>query len=93
MGRLLLLAVALLGLAAPALAEDGHEAWLRYHALPAAQIARYAPQAATLVIGQSSSTLDAAAKELRLGIAGLLRRTPVSARAIADGAVVIGTPA
>lgn len=94
MGRIFLLTLVLFDLAAPAMAEDGHEAWLRYHALSKAQIARYAPMTATLVTGTSSLTLDAAAAELRLGISGLLRRTPGSARAVStDGAVVIGTPA
>ena len=94
MGRLLL-TVLLFGLAAPvgARAEDGHEAWLRYRPLPAAQIAHYAPQAATLVTGKASPTLDTAVKELRLGIFGLLGKTPrASASAAADGAIVIGTP-
>jgi alpha-glucuronidase len=81
-------------LASQAMAEDGHEVWLRYHPLPAPQAARYAPLTGTLVTGRPSPTLDAAAKELRLGISGLLRRMPVNAQRVTrDGAVVIGTPA
>jgi len=94
MGRLLTWLL-LFGLAAPvgARAEDGHEAWLRYHPLPAAQRARYAPQAPVLVTGRASPTLDAAVKELRLGISGLLGKAPrASASVAADGAIVIGTP-
>ena len=91
--RRLLLTVLLLGLAVPARAEDGHEAWLRYHPMPAAQIARYAPKTVALVTGKASPTLDAAAKELRAGFSGLLQKTPRGGASVtADGAVVIGTP-
>jgi alpha-glucuronidase len=76
------------------MAEDGHEVWLRYHALPTAQAARYLPFTVTLVTGRHSPTLDAAAKELDQGISGLLRRAPAARAGVsADGAVVIGTPA
>jgi alpha-glucuronidase len=92
--RALGVALALICFGGAARAEDGHEAWLRYHALPAGQIARYAPMTVTLVAGRASPTLDAAARELRLGLSGLLRKAPASARAVsADGAVVIGTAA
>jgi alpha-glucuronidase len=93
MGRVFLAAIFVV-FAGRAMAEDGHEVWLRYHALPTAQAAQYLPLTTTLVAGRPSPTLDAAAKELRQGIAGLLRRAPAARERVSSGgAVVIGTPA
>src|SRR6185312_6183851 len=86
-GLVLLLALG----ANAAKAEDGHEAWLRYHALPAAQIARYAPLIGSVQTGRASPTLDAAARELTAGITGLLGQVP--GKGGGEGAVMIGTPA
>jgi alpha-glucuronidase len=80
-------------LAAPAaLAEDGHELWLRYVPLPADCRAQ-ARAAATALVGPSPSPQLAAAKaELERGLSGLLGAPVASAESVQDGAVVFGTP-
>ena len=89
----ILLALVLIAIAAPARAEDGYEAWLRYRPLDAALLTRTAPAATALITGRSSPTLDVAAKELRTGLGAMLGRPLPSAAAAQDGAIIIGTPA
>jgi alpha-glucuronidase len=80
-------------LAAPvsAFAEDGYDLWLRYKPVEARWLAPYRAANTVLVTGTSSPTLDAARDELVRGLAGLLGR-PQKTGAVADGALLIGTP-
>jgi alpha-glucuronidase len=87
-----LAAAVLLLLAVPARAEDGYDLWLRYRPMEAAAQAQYRPLASVIVCEGGSPSLDAAKSELTQGLSGLLG-TPVATGALADGAVVIGTPA
>ena len=80
-------------LTAPVRAEDGYDLWLRYRPMEAQAQARYRPSATAVVAPKASSpTLEAAKAELTRGLSGLLDK-PVAAQELADGAVVIGTPA
>jgi len=87
-----LAATFLLLLAAPARAEDGYDLWLRYRPMETGALAQYRPLASVIVSEGASPSLEAAKAELTQGLSGLLDR-PVRAGAVADGAVVIGTPA
>jgi alpha-glucuronidase len=70
--RLRLVCAALLSLSATAAqAEDGYDLWLRYRPVEAHLRAAYAPRATAVVQTAHSPTLDAAAKELRRGLAGM----------------------
>jgi alpha-glucuronidase len=91
MFRFLVTALLML-LAVPAYAEDGYDLWLRYRPMEAGALAQYRPLAAGIVSEGASPTLDTAKAELIRGLSGLLDK-PVAAGALADGAVVIGTPA
>jgi alpha-glucuronidase len=84
-----------LALGSAALAEDGHDLWLRYRLLPKADRASYGAQAHRIVAGETESpTLDAALGELERGLEGLIGAAPTSASDVdADGSIVIGTPA
>jgi len=81
--------VTLPALTSPVRAEDGYDLWLRYRPIEA--VAQYRPLATVIVSEGASPSLDAAKAELTRGLSGLLDK-PVSAGAVADGAVVIGTP-
>ena len=86
------LSISLLLLAFPAngaAAEDGYDLWLRYRPVEAQWRAAYAPRARAIFLRSHSPTLDAAAAELRRGIAGLLERAP--ATGMMDGAIVLAT--
>jgi len=83
---------ALLLLTIPARAEDGYDLWLRYRPMEAAAQARYRPLATAIVSEGNSPSLEAAKRELTQGLSGLLAK-PVGAGSVADGAVVMGTPA
>jgi len=85
-------AALLLLLTVPAYAEDGYDLWLRYRPMEASALAQYRPLATAIVSEGASPSLDAAKSELTRGLSGLLDK-PVGAGAVADGAVVIGTPA
>jgi len=92
--RNVMLALLLLcGGAGVAQAEDGYELWLRYRPVEATARASYLAAARTLVGGTSSPTLDAAQGELRRGLTGLLGRPQATGTAVADGALLYGTPA
>jgi alpha-glucuronidase len=75
--------------------EDGYDLWLRYRALSASpRRSEYRRALARLVVQASSPTLDAARDELVKGLGGLLGVVPsVDQRVIADGSIVLGTPA
>jgi len=85
-------AALLLLLIVPTYAEDGYDLWLRYRPVEASALAQYRPLATAIVSEGASPSLDAAKSELTRGLSGLLDK-PVGAGAVADGAVVIGTPA
>jgi len=76
-------------------AEDGYRLWMRYDQLPD-NATRYYRDRVTNVIGSTkSSTLDAARKELMIGVSGLLNRplpSPASNAEPTDGSVIAGTP-
>src|SRR6187549_4257915 len=59
-------AASLLAIASPARAEDGYRLWLRYPEIPAAT--------STVEVEKSSPMIDAAAAELRRGLAGRVAR-------------------
>ncbi|KQM29036.1 alpha-glucuronidase [Sphingomonas sp. Leaf11] len=75
---------------APARAEDGYDLWLRYRTLPAPQAAAVAAKATVVVRDEQDATIAHAAAELERGLSGLTGRQ-VSAGAMADGAILIGT--
>jgi len=80
--------------AAPALAEDGYDLWLRYQPLPAQLAKQYRDVGAQLVAPEQTDTQRVARQELVRGLKGLLGREPAtSARVQRDGALVVGTPA
>ncbi len=85
----------LLSLSCIAHAEDGYDLWLRYQPVESPQtLAAYRSRATQIVAEPGSPTLQAAERELSLGLTGLLAgKVPVSRTVIANGAVVIGTPA
>jgi alpha-glucuronidase len=74
-------------------AEDGYELWLRYHPMEQTALTEYRPLASELVTGTSSPTLDAARDELVHGLGGLLNEAVPVKETVADGAILIGTPA
>jgi len=91
----------LLALAAPAAAaapsqavEDGYELWLRYRSLPAAAQAQMrAVSSAVFLGGDASPMLQAAAGELKRGVAQMSGREPALTQELRDGALVLATPA
>ena len=88
------LLLAVMAHAAAAQVEDGYELWLRYRALPAAAQAQMRSLSAALVVpGAGSPMLQAAAGELRRGVAQMSGREPPLARDFRDGALVLATPA
>ena len=82
----------LLSLTLPVRAEDGYDLWLRYRAMETSAQSQYRPLAGVIVSQGASPTLDAARAELIKGLSGLLDK-PIGAGPVADGAIVIGTPA
>ncbi|HUO01143.1 MAG TPA: alpha-glucuronidase family glycosyl hydrolase, partial [Rhizomicrobium sp.] len=81
----------LLAMVAPLHAETGYELWLRYKPVEPQYKGQYAVPA--LVAGQSSPTIDAALRELRRGLSGMLGAVPAPENAVsADGTLVVGTP-
>lgn len=93
MKRFLIGAFALL-FAVSARAEDGYDLWLRYKPVEKSYLATYRAEAASLVAGGASPTLDAAKDELVRGLSGMLGRAPAAAQSVAtNGAIIFGTPA
>ncbi|MCW3847421.1 alpha-glucuronidase [Sphingomonas sp. LB-2] len=86
--------MAALAIPGQANAEDGYDLWLRYRPIEPARHIVYDGFTALLVVEGRSPTLDAAARELQMGIGGMLgHRMPLVPGVVADGAIVIGTPA
>ncbi|EGF91494.1 alpha-glucuronidase [Asticcacaulis biprosthecium C19] len=76
----------------PLKGEDGYDLWLRYRPVEAAKISDYKTRSSVIVTAKSP-TLDAAASELQRGLGGMLGATPPNSSTIADGAIVLVTPA
>ncbi|GAB2970853.1 alpha-glucuronidase family glycosyl hydrolase [Mucilaginibacter puniceus] len=77
-----------------ALAEDGYRLWLRYDRIAdKALYNQYRQSITQLVFPGNSETLQAAQKELGMGLNGLLQlELPLEANATKGGALVVGTP-
>ncbi len=92
--KLLSFLVVLLAIPGGARAEDGYDLWLRYRAVEPQWHRAYDPVAALLVAEGRGATLDAATRELQDGVKGMLgHKLPLVPAVVADGAIVIGTPA
>jgi len=75
-------------------AEDGYRLWLRYNAIDDAQILQqYRQQITGIACSTATATLQAANKELRTGLQGLLAKKISNQVSITTGTVVAGTPA
>ena len=73
--------------------EDGYKLWLRF-APPGAIAARYRPSLGQVVVEGSSPTAGIIRAELTAGTAAMFgAAVPVVQQGVADGALVIGTPA
>jgi alpha-glucuronidase len=89
-----LLAFSLLCGGAAASAETGYDLWLRYVAVSdPARLTEYRSTLTSLVVEGASPTLDAARRELRGGLKGLLSlEVPESADLKGKGSLILGTP-
>ncbi|RZA02667.1 MAG: alpha-glucuronidase [Sphingobacteriaceae bacterium] len=78
-----------------AFAEDGYRLWLRYDKITdKALYNQYRQSITQLVFPGNSETLQAAQKELGMGLNGLLQlELPLEANATKSGALIVGTPA
>ena len=96
--RIALALACLLGLAGPALAEDGYDLWLRYPKVEARYMTAYrAANAHIITPNRTSATLTAAGDELSRGLSGLLGRPQDMLGGgdtilYGDGDVLFGTP-
>ncbi len=79
---------ALLAATAPARAEDGYDLWLRYRPLATRKAANLARLAGSIERRGDTSTLRAAADELRRGLSGLSNHAVVES---AQGNIVLAT--
>ena len=88
--RYLLLALALFIMNSSVEAEDGYQAWLRYHQLKDKKLLEsYRSNATSVVLADTSPTLKVAAEELIRGVSGLLGlKIQVSKSVVNDGAVI-----
>src|SRR5262249_37156718 len=79
--------------AVPAFAENGHDAWLRYAALPPAAAARAGAEVPRTIYRLGAEVqLARAEDELRKGVQGMLGRPLDPARTLPPtGAIVVGT--
>ena len=92
--RALGLALLLALLPAWAMAEDGHELWLRYRLLPTVARAQLLAGARAIVLASpGSATTQAAVAELQRGVAGLTGREPPRSAQVGAGALVLTTRA
>lgn len=91
--RCLLIGLLLAGFLVPSVAEDGYDLWLRYRPVDAVSVHGSRAGPLTIVGGGGSPTLDAAGRELRRGLSGLLGRdVPLAGEVRHAGDVVFGTP-
>jgi len=90
----LALALLLGGVARTAHAETGYDLWLRYpQVADATRLQEYRAAITRLMVEGSSPTLEAARRELTLGLNGLLGTTLPVGGSAGGGTVVAGTPA
>ncbi|QKJ33157.1 alpha-glucuronidase [Mucilaginibacter mali] len=74
-------------------AEDGYRLWLRYDAISNKSLAQsYRSAISQLVFPARNPVLDAAKKELRSGLKGLLQHQPAEVKTATGNALVIGMP-
>ena len=82
-----------LGCSMPAAAEDGYDLWLRYRAVDAREYPPLTESAQELVGNADSPTLEAARRELSLGLSKMSGRPiPEASSPGRLGAVIFGTP-
>ncbi len=79
--------------ATAAAAEDGYQLWLRYVPLNARAHDAYAARATGVVTFSRSPVLAAALAELNIGLTGMLGAAPVATSTVAEGSIVLATPA
>ncbi|HEY4340317.1 MAG TPA: alpha-glucuronidase family glycosyl hydrolase [Steroidobacteraceae bacterium] len=79
--------------AAGAIAEDGYQLWLRYTPITGPARDAYAARATGIVSLGGSASVQAAVAELNSGLTGMLGSAPKPAGAVAEGSIVLGTPA
>ncbi len=89
---LLALVLALLA-AGPAVAEDGHDLWLRYLPLPVAQAQAFRTQLGSIDAPDATPMQRAARDELLRGLQGLLGAVDSGVAAAGQGELLVGTPA
>ncbi len=83
------LAIVLLFMTTAARSEDGYRLWLRYAALPEKSAEIYRAQIKSLIVQDSSPTLDAARNELETGLNGLLKIKISDTQNSLDGALIV----
>ena len=86
--RLLCALSLLIGTALPAAAEDGHDLWLRYRALPAPAAISVARRVGLIRVEETDPRIVSAAGELRRALAALIGARTGDGR----GVVLLGTP-
>lgn len=94
MKKLVFYLLLLAGCTMQTFAEDGYRLWLRYDKIAdKALYNQYRQSITQLVFPGNSETLQAAQKELGLGLSGLLQlELPLEANATKSGALIVGTP-
>jgi alpha-glucuronidase len=95
LARVVLACALVAGVSSTARGEDGYELWLRYRPVTdAVRLAEYRVAIRRLVVeGDSSPSLRVAREELVRGLTGLLGRPLDVSPTVANGTLVIGTPA
>lgn len=86
------LALAALGFAAAAQADDGYDLWLRYRPLEKSAAASYQAEATSVVSASHSATGNVTRDELLRGLSGLLAKKVAASETLSNGAVLFGTP-
>ncbi|MBE7173381.1 MAG: alpha-glucuronidase [Williamsia sp.] len=75
-------------------AEDGYRLWLRYDKISDnALLQQYSSQLSSLLPAASTPTLQTAQQELQSGLQGLLGKQIPLQPALANGSIILGTPA
>lgn len=87
---LILFMLLIAGVPSAVAAEDGYRLWLRYPLAEKNWRAAASPRLHAVVVEGRSAMRNAAAGELKRGIAGLIGREPIRSKALVDGAILIG---
>ena len=85
--RLLIALIAFASFTSAAIAEDGHDLWLRYRPIEPRWKAQYAPHLTAIVTPSRLPAIRTAQAELRRGIVGMLGITP--SEEIQEGAILL----